>query len=260
MTLSPNPFLSRMRLLSRTMKFLELTSTKSPLVGGFKVFASNTINNAYGNPSTSGVSGAGASELFTVAQDGLYVSKSFSRQYLSPSARQRTQALFSLEDFMAPGLNLPFTADWVFLRTQEQFLDGSFRSLTDGTTRALQGPIHCIPSMEVYGSRSSPFTQTLTAPLGTGCTEGALPLYLLDMGDITPRPMTLHFARPIRKLEIRNTSADDILYAVSENDPMLTIPAGDLRLYTGGDVSTLILASSGAAASTVEISGTFSLG
>jgi hypothetical protein len=249
-----NPFVTHFGLLYRLTQIVEMIHHDERPCTAYTFWAANTVNNAYGNPTSSGVGGTGPSELFTVLAG---------RQYQSPSLKQRglffaqtfqrqTQVRYNIEDFVTPGGVIPEDDAWHYLRVQEHRSDAPL-VLNSDPAKPLLGSIYCIPPASFFG-HPMPFVMlSAVAPSNTSDSAGALPSLSVDISSDAPRAMHLIFPLPFIQqgliiTNVESTGGNNLLVSPTSRSAFVELGPGEEIVLGGGRSLVFACADPGGAA------------
>jgi len=221
------PFQTRVGLYQRFTNFIDLIVRNTPDANAYKLWGSDSLNNAYGNPVGSGVGGIGCTDTGLVANlNGIAQTLGASRAGCSKVPENRKgQTSFQVDprDWATPD-EAP-----VYVRVQERRSStGDWLIVTGPVNNGdpILGPILLVPSVAYTQQASVTFGLTGTAPSATLCTEGNLPV--IDVTAQVPNPMHIVFPRPVSSIMIRNTDvAEDLLFSYGIGQPMIRLGAGE---------------------------------
>ena len=117
-----NPLLTRPGVVERAPGLVHLCLRDALTVAGYQFWGSNTVDDAYGDPTDSGVGGAGPTALFTVGRGLGFRSPALRRSgrgQIIGSTKGQTHVVFDPADFNTPGAGLPPDDQFMFIRVQE---------------------------------------------------------------------------------------------------------------------------------------------
>ena len=117
-----NPLLTCPGVQERASHLVHLSLRDDPLVLTYQFWGASTVNDAFGDPGNSGVSGAGPDVLFTVPRGGVFRSPSLRRSgrgQVHGSTRGTTHVAFNVDDYLVSGGLIPPDDQWLFVRVQE---------------------------------------------------------------------------------------------------------------------------------------------
>lgn len=221
------PFQTRVGLYQRFTNFIDLIVRNTPDVGAYKLWGSDTLNNAYGNPVGSGVGGVGSNDTGLIATlNGIARTLGASRAGCSKVPENRKgQTSFQVDprDWAMPD------EDLLYFRVQEQRQStGGWMVVTGPVNNGdpILGPILVAPSVAFAQQASAMFGLLGTAPSATLCVEGRTPIF--DVTAQVPNPMHIVFPLPISTIMIRNYDpVEDLLFSYGKGQPMIRVPAGE---------------------------------
>lgn len=235
-----NPFTSYFGLQYRSTNAVEMLRLDHRPCTAYTFWAADSVVNAYGNPTGSGVGGLGPSELFTVLAGRQYQSPSLKRRglFFDHAFRGQTQVRYNIEDFVTPGGVIPEDDAWHYLRVQEHRSDAPL--LLDGDpAQPVLGSIYCVPPASFFGQPIPNVMLTGVAPSNTSDAAGALPDLSVDLSSTAPRAMHLVFPLQFvqQGLSIVNTEGiggNNLLVSPSPRAPFMELGPGEEILLGGG--------------------------
>ncbi len=264
------PVLTAPGLVARYTNQIDLQFRNDPDVLAYQVWGHRTVNGAYGDPTGSGVGGAGIIALFTVNRGQVFVSPTARRRGAGThgeSTRGTSRAIFDIDDFVVPANPLPILPQddqWLFLRVQQHRVStGALLVVPDGDDDAgdpILGPIYPVPPATFFGMAQPAFTMNGIAPSGTNCTLGNSPSFSQD--GVDPGPLHIVFPRALAALRLQNTAvAGNLLFSHGSGQSMQTLAPGEETLVFKGNVKELLLArEADAGGVTFNLLGTMLLG
>jgi len=246
-----NPFHTYAGVLERTTQYIHFILKNDPAVIGYQFWIGFTVNDVYGNPAASGVGGAGAGDVFTVASGGYYRTASLIRNgwgLFEENRRGTTHALFDLEGAVMAGVGLPavpLDSMWQFFRVQEE--RRVIGLLTVPGPEPVLGGILCVPPALNMGMSKPTFTMQGIAPSATTSVAGAPPVFSEDLTSAIPRPMYLVFPVPMVEFALVNLDAVKTLLVSFGPDQLMQaiLPGDEVQLYSGS-TKGLVLATAAA--------------
>jgi hypothetical protein len=111
---------------------------------------------------------------------------------------------------------------------------GTLVWVVDTASPAL-GAICCIPPAIFFGTRNPSFTVEGTAPSGTSCEVGRVPISDEAVSSGVARPLHLVFPLRVTEMTVHNISGVAILVAFGAGQPMLSVAAGQTAALTSGN-------------------------
>jgi hypothetical protein len=258
------PFEARVGIWLRATNFVDLIVRDQDDVTEWRLWGASTLNDAYGDPTGSGVGGVWPTTMLTAAKGRMATSPSIvKRGYagLAPDNRQNFASfVYDPDDFLAPATPPPFLSDseTFYVRAQMKRLAGGWAAVPAGAplnaNRPIMGPILVIPTVQAMGMASLSINLTGIAPSGTGAVIGSAPIF--DETFQAPIPMHIILPRPISNFVITNLSDDAdtaLLVSFGIGQPWHPIYGGMGNLSQlssdslGGGTRDLILATTAAA-------------
>lgn len=236
-------------VLQRSPNFIDFVVKHREGTTALRLWVATNIEDAYGDLQGSGLNGSGGTVLLeapvthvgAVAQTARVEARKW---VVEESRRGTTSFQFAAAD--VPALDDQF----LFVRLQEQRNWVWQESPADAPTNPLKpllGPICVLPPISYYTTPGAVFNLPATAPTGTGCKAGELPV-LDDTLDDVP-PLHLSLPRPAVVTSIVNTSnSEGLLVSLGLGIPMIEIAAGERYTLTqqgaaGIAVKDVVLAS-----------------
>jgi len=260
------PFNVAPRILQRSTNFVDLVIRDRPGTDMYRLWGAPSVNDAYGNPTGSGVGGTGGQILMTAYRGSIEQSQSLVPRGVQVGGENRkghTTFQFNPDDFVIPAIPPNFNGDETpnYVRIQEHRA-GAWLESAGPVDPGLptQGPILIIPEPRFYGRPAiAPITFTATAPTGTGCTLGYPPVF--DPTMQTPNPMHIVFPRMAGNIVINaNDDGKALLVSYGPGSPMMAVtyqnPVNQGHDYGVGVSEIVIAAKTVAAPFTVQIYGT----
>lgn len=244
------PFNARVGLLQRSVHLIDVLVRNSPEVKGYRLWAARSIDDAYGTiegaVNDSGVSGTGGLLILEAMAKKVAASTSIIRRgvMMSDVLRDQTRFLFDVDDYIVPAAGptislVPSDDEFVYLRVQENRGALGWLAVDSGASKnadqPYKGPILIVPTAPFFGRFASVMTFTGSAPDGTGCTSGSVPLFDATMQN--PPPLHIVVPRPMGSMAIYNTEAvggNDLLVSFGPGMPMIKIPPQGTSSPTGG--------------------------
>ena len=261
-----SPFLTYAGLLERSTHLVHVYVPNDPVVVGYQFWGHVTLDDAYGNPVGSGVGGAGPVLFGDVARGNFFRSATLRRKGLAaiPESRKgTTQFAFDPDDIPAVGVfgsTLPVEEQWLFLRTQENRSGPGLLNFAGVPADPVLGPIYMIPPMVTMSPPAPSFTVQATAPAGTGCVGGDVPVFDEDLTVAGPRSMYVVFPYPLREFTVRNLGVTDLLMSFGPGQIMMTLPVGgETQLFSGG-TKEMVFADTGSGGCTFGLHGVLTRG
>lgn len=260
------PFETRVQIIERVRHFADLMiRNDDPNVSAYRIYGASTLNDAYGNPTGSGVGGAAPAAFipYLGLQAGfrspMIIKRGLGRLESRAQLRRMSRIAYDPDDYASAAV-MPAEEGLAFIRTQEFAITAAgFRTVLGAvdTGAPVLGPIVVLPTAGFYGSPNAPLTLAGIAPANTTAVAGAnTPL---NEGMQAPNPMHVVLPRP-SGLVIRNLDAvNDLLYSFALGHPMLTVAAATSVAITGG-VKEILLAGEGATSPAFELSVVVNLG
>ena len=255
-------FANRVGVSQRFPHLIDVIVRNPPLVTDFRLWASRSLNDAYGTVEDSGLSGTGGTAILETRVNGLAASPSIVRRGAHTVAevrRGQTSFMFDPDDYSDPlpgplPSDVPSDDEYMCVRVQERRQTTGWAAVAAGATKnadmPFRGPILVVPDPFFFGRAASVMSLAGTAPAGSDCAVGVPPIF--DPTGQKPMPMHIVFPRPMGSLTIRNMSASEsLLVCFGWGQPMVEVVKGDSILPTGGGyslpgVTELIIAMNGA--------------
>jgi hypothetical protein len=211
------------RLTERSARLVELTFREKPQASGFRVFAANTLTQAW----------AGSTAMFTVQSGGTYRSPGIRRRRLGLtqySNRNLSRVIYDPEDFWVAGGTLPHDAHQAYLRVAEVNPAGTVLPV---------GPVFVVPQPTFFSTPRPVVTLAGTAP--SVAASG------IDVPPATA--MHIVFPRFFDYCGITNKDgANDIFLSFNTGTPEIRIEAGASKdIYDAADSELLIRGDGGTA-------------
>ena len=210
------PFDARVGIWLRATKFVDLMVRDQPDVTGWRLWGAPTLDDAYGDPTGSGVGGVWPTQMLEVARGRMATSPSIVKRGFAGLAADNRQNFSSFvydpDDFLAPATPPPFLADseTSYVRAQMKRLAGGWAAVPIGAPlnagRPILGPILVVPTVQSGGMASSVVNLMGTAPSGTGAVLGKAPIF--DETFQAPVPMHIVLPKPINNITITNYADD----------------------------------------------------
>ena len=235
-----SPFLTHAGLLERSTHLIHQKVVNDPQVQAYQFWGAISINDAYGNPTNSGVGGAGAAPLFQVPKNGSFHSSRIRDRgiRMMGSLKGGTHVMYDPDDITTVGAAALVSPEdrLLFVRVQENRMGVGLLDLNGDPTDPVLGPISVVPPAAASSAPNFAFTVQSIAPSSTGCVAGNPPVYSEDLTSAAPRPLHLVFPRSLTQVTIRNLDgANDLLVSFGPGQGMMTIPAGvEESTYSGG--------------------------
>jgi hypothetical protein len=250
------PFDVRAGVMQRATRFMDLIIRNRPGTERYRLWGSDSLVNAYGTLTDSGIAGTGGTALLeaapgTIAQSTLVVARKWA---VSGSRRGQTSFQLDPEDWAG---TLPEDDNPWYFRIQERRA-GNWMAVPAGGENEgypIRGPILVVPPPRAYGQPSYMLNLFGTAPTETGCTLGAAPV--IDETVQTPLPLQLLLPGPLSSMFIENHSdTHPLLVSYGQGMPMGSIGTEERSNYYAEGVREIFLASGGAAAISFSIEAT----
>jgi len=250
------PWSKAPQLVERKARLVDMMVRDQPEVNRLRFYAAGTLNAAYGNPATSGLSGAvtQVQPLFEVGA---------SRQFRSPSVIKRawswygealknmSRVAFDPSDyssvFLGAGIAAPSDEDYWFIRLQERRSTTGWQEVSGAVNNGEPklGPIYVVPQPEFFGQNIPTLILQGTAPNSTGCTAGERPALDLDMQ--VPNPMHIVLPRTTSSITINNLSTTEtLLVSTGLGTPMTAVGPDDDPAVVFGSFKEIVIAGDGA--------------
>ena len=232
MSSSYGPFVTRAGVLQRSTDFIDLMVRNNQEADAYRLWAANSVNNAYGNLTDggagSGVGGAGPTLLLTAEKDQIARSVRAARAGAAAVVENRkghTSFQVDMQDYPALGPDEHYT----YVRVQERRMStGGWLTVAGVNNNGLPilGPILIVPPRGFFsGGPAGTFTVVGTAPSNTGNVAGNPAT--IDETVQVPLPMHIVFPRPASAMVIRNDdAAGDLLVSYGVGMPLLTVGQG----------------------------------
>lgn len=224
-------------IVDRSPNYASIYFTDRPGIGGYRVRAASTLDDAYGP--TNGVGGAGTDAMFDVDKGGFFRSRSVRQRgwgVLEESTRGQTRAIFDLDEIRAilgAGTQVPPEGDLAFLRVQTRTPTGSFP-----VGNALEGPILILQNPEWFNVPRPSLSLSGTAPDIAGTVAGGQAL-----------PGTMEFRVPAfadSMIFTNHDAVDPVFLSVGQGIPFMQIDPGETITHTSGMKDSLLIAANGA--------------
>lgn len=249
----PRPITVFPGIVQRSPNFVDLQVHDRAEVAITRLWGSPTLNDAYGSPATSGLTGSGGT-IFAEAQKGTsFVSRTLQRtQLVEESRRGMTRYYFNPDDFVVPVVPpaslMPPDDAILFARLQEyHYSFGGWLQVPASATLnkgdPILGPIRVIPTAEFWAERTPALTLAGLAPASTLSVVGSPAPF--DETLQVPPPMVITLPRPAKTVTISNkeVAGVDLLFAAGFGSSMVLLDTvnEDNAILEGG-VQTIILA------------------
>ena len=220
------PFQTRVGLYQRFPNFIDLLVRNTPDAKAYRLWAAPSLNDAYGDPTGSGVGGSGPSEILEVALNGLAQTAGAAKAGCSKIPENRK----GQTSFQADPRDIPASdEDFMYFRVQERRkATGDWLIVTVGPDAGdpIMGPILMVPSVAYNYQPAVTYTMWGKAPSNTGCAEGHAPAF--DVTAQVPNPMHIVFPRPVSGVTVKNTDdAASLLFSYGVGQPMIRLPKGE---------------------------------
>lgn len=242
------PFATVAEIVERTTRLIDIKLPKDPRVPQYRLWGAHTLDDAYGAPTGSAVTGAGAVQILEVMRGEYIRTPGLVKRgagLVEESFRNMTRVKFDIEEFSDPGL--PQDDEFLFLRVQEYNLaQGDFGTVQGAidTGNPILGPIKVIPSAAYFGNPTAAITIAGTAPTNTGCVFGSIPVFHDDWQ--APNPMQISLPLRTTAFQIQVFSATAILVSFGMGMPMTRITNTEAMYFqaTAAAIKDIVLASS----------------
>jgi len=250
------PYTHYAGILERKPGLIDLQIRNVPGTSAFRVWASKSISDLYGNPALSNVNGDpdGRKMLFEVKSGAWYISPSLRSRYMgqmAESIRHTTRALFNVQDFWAAVDPQPLPGDESTLFVALQHV----RTATGGPLTAngnpILGPFLVVPPPIFFGHNYPVMTFTATAPAGTGAVDGQTPLSTLDVTQQSTAPL-LALVLPTQATSFNitnNSGGSSLIFSFGWGLPFTSLGYGETLNMQGSSFRELIVAGESATVS-----------
>lgn len=255
-----DPLATAAQLIERSTGLVDVQLPKDPRVPQYRLWGARTINDAYGAPTASKITGTGPSAILEVRRGESIRSPWLVMRgagLVDESFRNQTRVKFDPEEFASvPGSGLPQDHQFLFMRVQEfNVTQGAFATIQGAVDNGdpVFGPISVIPNAGFFGSLIPAIALAGTAPANTTCTFGNLPVFHDDWQ--APNPLHLILPRRARAIQIRSFTTTGLLVSFGPGMPMTRVLNTEPLLISAGNVKDIFLASadsSGGAALAVD--------
>lgn len=246
------PFDTAVGLVERAHHLIDLIlPTDDPNVTAYNLYGHKTLDDAYGNPTGSGVGGAGPVEFISnVGRNSSYrspliVERGHGRLTSRAQLRRRSRIIFDLDDYDSL-TQMPSDTQALYVRVQEYAVTaGGFREVLGAvdTGDPVLGPIYVVPPRSFFRGPNGHLPLGGTAPGGTTATPGSIAP--LNEDSQVPRMMHIILPRP-GSITITNLDpANDLYYTFSLDDTVLSLAAGEVPVRTTPGVKEILLAGEG---------------
>ena len=230
------PFATAAEIVERSTRLIDLKLPQDPRVPQYRLWGAQTLDDAYGAPTASGVTGTGPSQILEAMRGDNIRSAGLVKRgvgLVDESTRRMTRVKFDIEDFSSvPGSGLPQDDEFLFLRVQEYNLAqqdyGTVLGAIDHGDPVL-GPITVIPNTMFWGMATASITVQGNAPTNTGCTFGRLPVFHDDMQ--LPNPMHIVLPRRTTYLQLQVTGSTYLLVSFGRGMPMSRVSKDEGLIY-----------------------------
>lgn len=254
-------------IVLRMPGLIDLQIRNRPEVTAYRIWGAQNVNDAYGNPTDSGVGGAagGRKMMFQVRSGAVYRSPRIvqRRMMLDERLGQTTRAIFDINDFIEAASPQPIPHDQAMLclRLQQKRRTTGWVEAQGAvnTGDPIMGPILLVPPAVFFGTQGPAIAFSGKAPSNTGSTNGAVPAFDPDMQ--TPPPMHIVLPYPMKKGKVHNLDVSlTLLVSPGLGFPMVSVPPGEAFEVDDGTVKELVLARSGDGGSCpFKVEGTITL-
>lgn len=247
------PFNVAPRVIQRSTNFVDLLVRDRPGTDMYRLWGANSVNNAYGNPTGSGVAGTGPTMMMTVPKGQMGQSASVVRRgwRVEESRKGQTSFQFDPDDYVVPAVPPPFVGDYApnYVRLQENRAGAWLASAGPvDPGLILAGPILIIPPARFYGeSVAGTLNFTGIAPVGTGSSMGELPMF--DPSLQSPQPMHIIFPKTCTNILVTPQEAGKtLLMSFGLDDPMITVQdSNPFTMDSSRGIKEIVLAAKDAA-------------
>lgn len=254
-----SPFSSRVGVSRRSPHLVDLIIRNNPMVAAYRLWASRSLDDAYGTVVDSGVAGTGGTMIMEAQVNRMALSPKIvmnGQASVAEVRRGQTSFMFDVDDYIVPAGNIPSDGEYLFARAQENRLTLGWAAVDalaiKNANMPIRGSILVVPNANFYGHAASVIAVAGTAPAGSDCLAGIPPV--IDQTVQKPMPMHIVFPRPLAVLTIRNIDpASSLLVSFGLGQPMIEVPFGQSISPTGGGyslpgVSEVVVAMLGAGA------------
>lgn len=256
------PYATSVGLLERAKNLADLQIMNRPQVHAYRLWGSKTLDDAYGAPDDSKVSGAGPAAFCETPSGSTFRSPSIVQRKLGlreENRRGMTRFILDMDDYVGDlSTGVSSDEEVLFVRVQESPLTtGVFNVVGAGLVNAgdpILGPIYVMPSAPFFTMNVRTIPLQGTAPANTGCLPGKVPLIGLD--GQTPNPMHIVLPRFTQSVRIVNRGGAVLLVSYGLGETMYSMAPAEDATFIGG-VSQLVFASAdntGVAAASVAFS------
>lgn len=250
------PFDVRAGIMQRATRFMDLLVRNRPGTDRYRLWGADSLVNAYGELTDSGIAGTGGTALLEAAAGRIAQSTRAAARNWTVSGSRKGHTSFQIDPEDWAG-TLPEDDNLWYCRVQERRA-GNWMAVPEGGENEnypIRGPILVVPPPRFYGQPSSMLNLYGTAPTGTGCTLGAIPVF--DETVQTPLPLQILLPGPLSSMFIENHSDTHVLLvSYGQGMPMGSIGTEERSNYYAEGVREIFLASGGVGAITFSIEAT----
>lgn len=246
------PFNTAVQLVERATNYVDLMIRDYPEASRFQLWAHRTLNDAYGDPTGSGVGGAKPVAFTTVNRGGAFRSPAVvknKRGLVEDSRKGMCRIQFDPDDYAGSDPAFAPDSEFWFVRAQEYNTAlAGFLVITGAvdTGDPILGPIYVVPTTAYFGMSHPALPLEGLAPMATGCVAGSVPA--VDVTCQVPNPMHIVLPRYTKSVTILNRSgANTLLISTGLGVPMTAIGPTDDPMTVFGGVKELVVASAGGA-------------
>jgi len=236
---------------------MDLLIRNRPGTGRYRLWGATSLDNAYGTLEDSGIAGDGGTALLEAAPGTIAQSTRVTARNWTVSESRKGQTSFQIDPEDWAG-TLPEDDNLWYVRVQEQRAGNWMAVPADAAANEnypIRGPILVVPPPRFYGQPSSMLNLYGTAPTGTGCTLGAVPV--IDETVQTPLPIQILLPGPLSSMFIENHSdTHPLLVSYGQGMPMGSIGTEERSNYYAEGIREIFLASGGVDAITFSIEAT----
>jgi len=242
-------------IMHRSKNIIDLIIRDRPGVKAYRLWLSRSIDDVYGNPTGSNVSGDELSRhmIVEVKAGTVYISKKLSHLGGVWDTRNKgqTRVIFSYADFWTaadPHKSIPSDDDYGYLRIQP-ILNSTNAALTVvgaiDTGDPILGSVLVIPNTTFFSTQSPILALSGKAPCGQAFAANEVPQQKQNPDLQNGAPLCIVFPRPTSTMVITNTGTKEMLYSLGWGQPMSVLASGYNVQVQAGTVKEVIVASSG---------------
>ena len=262
------PFGTAPQLIERKAGIIDMMVRDQPQTTHLRFWGARTLNSAYGNYATSGLTGAvtQVSELFTVGKSRQFRSATILQRrwsWYGENLKNTSRIAFDPADYAGDiATDLPPDDEYWFVRVQERRAAvGDYLTVVGGanTGAPKMGPIYVVPPPSFFGQNNPTLVLQGTAPANTGCVAGSVPVIHPDIQ--LPNPMHVVLPRSTCSITITNLDAvDTLLVSTGLGTPMAAVGPSDDPAIVFGSFKELVVAGAGATSPAFSVYAVVALG